>query len=82
MSLNGSKLELNDDWVAPDWSLTGGGGAARDGVLLVALDFDGAGGLGGGLLFFGGSAGVGLSDRNASPELAESNGENPNGSLW
>ena len=56
--MNGSKLELT---VLP---FCGGGGAARNGVLFD--DLGGAGLGGGALLFLGGSAGVGLSDRNAS----------------
>lgn len=77
LSLNGSKL---DPKPACDWSFTGGGGAARSGVLLV--DLGGAGLGGGALLFLGGSAGVGLSDRKASPPEAPSEkGENPNGSF-
>ena len=82
LSLNGSKLELNPEWVA-DWSFTGGGGAARNGVLLH--DLGGAGLGGGGLLFFGGRAGVGLSDRKASPVVEEETSEKdekPNGSFF
>ena len=81
LSLKGSKLEPNAAW---DWPFTGGGGAARRGVLL--LDLGGAGLGGGALLFFGGSAGVGLSERNApSPAFASEdeseNGDKPNGSF-
>lgn len=79
LSLNGSNVELN-----ADCSFTGGGGAARNGVLL--LDFGGAGLGGGGLLFFGGRAGVGLSVRKASPvdavEVISEKGEKPNGSFY
>lgn len=78
-SLNGSKfVSLN----AAAWfdaaSLLGGGGAALKGVLLV--DLGGAGLGGGALLFFGGKAGVGLSDLPLEPSWFESKGEKPNGS--
>lgn len=55
-----SGLSFDDDDVDD-----GGSGAARNGVLLGAEDLLGGAGLGGGaLLFLGGNAGVGLSERN------------------
>ena len=52
---------------------------------MLLLVVGGAGRGGGALLFLGGRAGVGLSDRNALPafaaEDASENGENPNGSF-
>lgn len=90
-SLNGSKLDdafaYNGGGLSGlsfDDDADGGSGAARNGVLLAAEDLLGGAGLGGGaLLFFGGNAGVGLSDRNWSvADWFESNGENPNGSPW
>lgn len=60
---------------SPAWG-KGGAGAALNGALFPC--FGGAGLGGGALLFFGGRAGVGLSDRGNSGGLITANGSAPN----
>lgn len=81
LSLNGSKawLELNESLLNASSELDGGAGAARRGVVLLAC-FGGAGLGGGALLFFGGSAGVGLSDFTGGVTVCEEKGSTPKGS--
>ena len=83
LSLNASKgawLEPNGSFlnasVALEW--VGGAGAALRGVLLACLG--GAGRGGGALLFFGGNAGVGLSDLFGWLIGCDVNGSEPKGS--
>ncbi len=88
--VNGSLLSLNGSkgaWLEPNASSeldaiggAGGAGAARNGALFAC--FGGAGRGGGALLFFGGSAGVGLSDLMGGDTVCDVNGSTPKGSDW